>query len=263
MKSIDVLISAYGSQLNYFIEKLQRIDGVRYLIGHQNYNEKTIDAYPLKDYIDYYPLESLGVTYSRNFLIQKAQSDIIYFCDDDITFLPNALKNLREIHTQYKQYIILTSVLNENYVPRKNYPLKISKVKRHKFFSVGTIEISAKRKSIENAGCLFPEDMGAGNKQYPVGDEAVFLASCADNNLSMIYYPVSLVIHPQESSGLISSPSHSKAIGLSIKRVYKKRKLCSLMILFLYLSKQLLKNRFVKNNCLGKIKNVLQGYFNK
>lgn len=260
---LDILISCYGQKINNILPHLKEDKNVNYLIAHQGHKGVSINKEYFHDGIVYFPLDSTGVTVSRNFLIKMAKGDVIYFCDDDITFLPNALKNLREIHTQYKQDIILTSVLNENYVPRKNYPLKISKVKRHKFFSVGTIEISAKRKSIENAGCLFPEDMGAGNKQYPVGDEAVFLASCADNNLSMIYYPVSLVIHPQESSGLISSPSHSKAIGLSIKRVYKKRKLCSLMILFLYLSKQLLKNRFVKNNCLGKIKNVLQGYFNK
>lgn len=216
---LSVLISTYGSR----IENLERMipgpkEGVVYLIGHQNYEGVYIPRfiYSRLD-IFYYPLASLGVTSSRNFLLNKSKTDIIWFCDDDIVLKSDFSDIILKSHINNKNDILIFSIENELGQLRKNNDDQKSRG-WFDILSVGTIEISLKRRAV-NSKARFPEFMGCGSN-IPIGDEAVFLSKLIRNGFKIVNVDKVVAMHPEESSGSIVNPKNIYARGFTLAQVY-------------------------------------------
>ncbi|HFQ5395549.1 TPA: hypothetical protein ACGUP1_004374 [Vibrio vulnificus] len=217
--TIDVLVSTYGDRLSSFLNLMPpEVEGVRYLIGHQEYQQSIFMTDMIqRDDIVYYSLDSIGVTKSRNYLLKKSDADIVYFCDDDISLVSDFYVILRKYHNDNAASVITFPIATESGEMRKKFPKNNTYRSRFSILSVGTIEISLKGNAVLLSE--FPEDMGAG-EAFPIGDEAVFLSGFL--NLDCKIYFVNKVIcsHPEDSSGSQLTVSAAYSRGLTLRRVF-------------------------------------------
>jgi glycosyltransferase involved in cell wall biosynthesis len=211
-------VSTYGNRVNDLsavIKEPRR--NVRYLIGHQG---SKVTSKPKflegRDDIEFFSLDSVGVTQSRNYLLERANADICYFCDDDIQLVDNFDELLREVHLMDSSEIITLRVDDESGFPRKKAPSS-SKRGWLNILAVGTIEISLKRMYLGDI--RFCEYMGAGSN-IPIGDEAVFLSEFLREGYSISYQNKCIASHPKESSGSSPTISSIYARGVTIRKVY-------------------------------------------
>lgn len=218
--SIDVLISTFGERIKSLEKVLKEPrHGVKYLIGHQ----ASFDCGPPPEFLNrsdvtYYDLDTLGVTKSRNWLLDKGTSDIFYFCDDDIILAANFDEILRNAHSKDNSEVITLRVNDEDGNSRKKI-LSTKECNRNWFsiLSVGTIEISVKNNPTNNI--RFCPYMGAGTK-IPIGDEAVFLAEYLRVNKRISFHNVVIASHPLESSGASPTIDCIYARGVTLRKVY-------------------------------------------
>ncbi|NRD74700.1 glycosyltransferase family 2 protein [Shewanella sp. VB17] len=198
---------------------MKKEHGVRYLIGHQSSLDIELSDLNFLNRNDvvYYALSSKGVTKSRNFLLDKASSDIVYFCDDDIILEKNIFSSILKSHSETANEVVTFIVNDLEGNPRGSFPQ--SKINRNYFniLSVGTIEISLKRECYNTI--RFAEDMGAG-ANIPIGDEAVFLSDCIKNGLKIQFIPIVICKHPLESSGGTVTENSMFARGVVFRRVF-------------------------------------------
>lgn len=226
MTKVSILISTYGDRVNDLMSVILPFDErVRYFVAHQGCtHDSDISFLTKRNDVEYFKLNSIGVTKSRNFLLQQATlqecGDIFYFCDDDVRLNPNLANILIESHHSNSSAVITFAIEDETGKVRKKFPSVDCVVERNRFniLSVGTIEISLKRAFVQNI--FFPEDMGAGSK-IPIGDEAVFLSKVLDNNLKISFVPKVIASHPSDSSGVSVSESTIYSRGVTIRNVFK------------------------------------------
>ncbi|PMO90159.1 hypothetical protein BCS98_15305 [Vibrio breoganii] len=213
--NITVAISTYSERINDAVKIANEFldNGFEVLIIHQK---------PLKiyDYSNerycYIPTKTLGVAKSRNIGIKNCKTKYIWFMDDDIRLL-----NVDKVSTifSYQFDIITTRVLNEKGNLRKPYPKEGPIIKTRDFIGVGTIEIIANNDFLIEHDIFFPENVGAGT-ELPVGDEAIFMYRAQSVGAILRHFDLSLVEHPDESSGKSLSKNTLVAKGNMIRYLY-------------------------------------------
>ncbi|WES66718.1 glycosyltransferase [Superficieibacter sp. HKU1] len=221
-KNLDVLISTYSDRILDILKRLpSEKKNVRYLIGHQKYHvgvgEEVSEIINSRRDVLYFRLDSLGVTKSRNFLIKKSDADIIWFCDDDITFAENYYEKIISSHLEDNSDVITFIIVDETGQPRKKI-LSDNDIKKRSILnimSVGTIEITIKKPHNH----FFPEEMGAGTN-LPVGDEAIFLANILKQGKKISFHPKIVCSHPCESSGTQNSVITAYSRGVTFRQVF-------------------------------------------
>lgn len=202
-----MIFSTFGSRIYSLLDSLpQEQPSTRIIIIHQVNNKSYNDINAITEKrsdVDYYPIESKGVTKSRNYGIKKSTSDIILFCDDDVTY---TTKFQNEILNQYvinPNMDFITFAYSHN-PDMQSFASKFSSVSfKHNLktiLKIGTIEVSVRRSAIINKNIKFPEDMGAGAK-YFLCDEPVFLSQLLKQKCNGMYSPIIIGYHPMESSG--------------------------------------------------------------
>lgn len=216
---LSILISTYNERILDIGDILTILndDRVEILIGHQ-----CSDSFVYKDSfkqpnVSYYNLKSKGVTRSRNFLLGKAIGEIVYFCDDDIILDDNFVNTIVNSHIDNDSPVITFKINNEYNQPRKNYPMSGSYRSWFSILSVGTVEITFKRKFLGKI--CFPNDMGAGTS-IPTGDEAVFLSNFLRKGFKIYHSGLLIASHPDESSGSNISHATTLSRGVTLRRVY-------------------------------------------
>lgn len=226
MIQVSILISTYGDRVSNLTNVILPFDErVRYFVAHQGCTpDCDISFFSQRNDVKYFKLSSVGVTKSRNFLLQQAAleecGDVFYFCDDDVTLNSKLPDILIDSHKSNSSAVITFAIEDESGKVRKKFPSVDGVIERNRFniLSVGTIEISLKRAYAH--GLYFPENMGAGSK-IPIGDEAVFLSKVLDNNLKISFIPQVIASHPSESSGVSVSKSTIYSRGVTIRNVFK------------------------------------------
>ncbi|MDQ9094137.1 glycosyltransferase family A protein [Pseudoalteromonas haloplanktis] len=216
--TLDMLFSTFDDRIVDLANRLpEQQDSVSIIICHQTDKAlpKSIQlVFDSRSDIKYFPLQSKGVTKSRNFAIEQSQSDIIFFCDDDVHYEIDLYKKLIQAYKDNPESDFITFAYTKTGLGLHKFT-KISY--DHNFRSilkVGTIEVSCKRSSVYKVNEWFPEDMGAGSKYY-LCDEPVFLSRLLKSGLKGRYLPVSIGEHPPESSGI-----ELKDINAVVSRLY-------------------------------------------
>ncbi|MGG4679098.1 MULTISPECIES: glycosyltransferase family A protein [Providencia] len=206
---LSMLYATHGKRCLDLINNLpDRDNNTEIIIIHQTSSNDLVtqikELLKTRHDVLYYQSDDIGVTKSRNLAISKASNDILFFCDDDVTYQHGIQKNILTAYEEYSSASFLTFSYSED---KNEY--KAKKFKNHKFkhtlftiLSVGTIQISCKRHDVLENKIKFPEDMGAGAK-YFLCDEPVFLSQFIKKNLTGYYLPLSIGYHPKESSGNI------------------------------------------------------------
>lgn len=142
-----------------------------------------------------------GSPASRNLAIKNATKDICLMADDDIVYKPNLKTTILEAHkNQPKAAMISFEALNEEGKLYTNYSSKKKHTKaslKHIF----TWVITFKRKIFAEHSIFFNHYFGVG-ATFKGETEYVFLRNCFDKGLPMTHVSKSIVVHPNESSGL-------------------------------------------------------------
>ncbi|MCD9508917.1 glycosyltransferase family A protein [Photobacterium phosphoreum] len=204
MLTLDMLYSTYSDRIYNLIDKLpDKNNNVRIVIVHQvgklQYND-VCNFFSDRDDVVYYQSKIHGVARSRNIAISLATSDVVLFCDDDVTYLSNIYDIvINEYENSYYDLITFAyqkeSVSGIGRFSKDTYDHSMRTI-----FSVGTIEISCLLSAIKLAKASFPEDLGAGERFY-LCDEPVFLSNFIKNKCKVKYTPKSIGCHPFFSSG--------------------------------------------------------------
>ena len=146
-------------------------------------------------------LKGKGVAKSRNAAIQYASGKYLIFGDDDITFVEDGLKEcISYLESHPECSIIMAQTADESGKLRKTYPKKSHKLSRFNSAKAATYELVIRIESIRKAGIKFDENFGAGAENY-LGDEYIFIADSLKKGLKGVFLPITVAIHPSESSG--------------------------------------------------------------
>lgn len=202
--TLDMLYSTYSDRIYSLVEKLPQVkENLSIIIIHQtngNIYSDVEKALEKRSDITYFRTESKGVAKSRNIAISLATSDVVLFCDDDVTY-PSNIYNIVIKEYENSNYELITFAYQKESVPgighfsKDTYDHSIRTI-----FSVGTIEISCLLSAIKPSKASFPEDLGAGKRFY-LCDEPVFLSYFIKNKRRAKYVPISIGVHPFISSG--------------------------------------------------------------
>ncbi len=206
-----MLYATYGDRINQLLLNLpESSDKLKIIIVHQvdDVCHNAQHLFSHRSDVKYFMMLDKGVTKSRNFALQQATADIILFCDDDVLY-ENFFDELIELYEKNP----LISGITLNYSTPK-YGIS-SKFKNKPYIhtlrtilSVGTIEVSVRLSSVRTSAAIFPEELGAGAKFYCC-DEPVFLSRLIKCGFDMMYFPLSVGVHPDISSGLEINNYHA------------------------------------------------------
>ena len=146
-------------------------------------------------------LNSRGVTKSRNAVLTNTDSRYLLFGDDDITFLESGIDSaLSYLESNPDISILLLQAVDETGKLRKPYPKNAHNLQLTNSAKAATYEMLIRIDAIEAAGIRFDENFGAGAKNY-LGDEYIFIADAIRSGLKGRFLPITIAVHPAESSG--------------------------------------------------------------
>lgn len=162
-----------------------------------------------------------GLSVSRNYALEKSKADICMISDDDLTYLPNIEKNIVQVFNTYPDVDIITFKISnaDGSDFKNNYAKKPFYHNMRSLMRVSSVEIVLRRHLIEQ-GLRFDEDFGLGSDR-PTGEEIIFLTDALKKGNKILYYPLSIVCHPTETSGSNYQVKNlAKAKGAMFYRVF-------------------------------------------
>ena len=145
--------------------------------------------------------DGVGVARSRNVVLEQAAGRYVLFGDDDATFVEAGIDSLLEVMERNPDVSLVQGrALDETGRPRKRYPRRTTRLTRWNSAKIGTIELMVRRADIVDRGVRFDEGFGAGTANH-LGDEYIFVTDALRSGLTGRFVPVSIAVHPAESSG--------------------------------------------------------------
>ncbi|MDD2391378.1 MAG: glycosyltransferase family 2 protein [Bacilli bacterium] len=132
-----------------------------------------------------------GLSKSRNIAIEKSKSDICIIADDDVVYVDDYEKIVKNFFNLYSDADIITFQVEGIGKKFKSY---YNKIRKHNYITtmkVASVEIAIKRNSVIKNDIKFNENFGSGAK-YKMGEENIFLTQCLKKGLKIIYVPVKI-----------------------------------------------------------------------
>ncbi|WNN42967.1 hypothetical protein [Winslowiella toletana] len=205
-----------------------------------------------------------GLSRSRNTLLRAAIDngyDFLIISDDDVKYSQEGLRELKENLATYRNRHLQFKSTNEHDIPRKKY-------KNHKFtlssldiLKVSSIEMCLNLNLLKKKNIQFDESFGLG-AAWPVGEEAVVLADIQNSGQEIVFLPISVTNHPDESTGekLFYDALMLESRGVLFRRCYGATKGLVVTLLFWmrkFVIKPSGKNKFGQ---LTSLKLLIKGY---
>ena len=199
---------------------------VEILIGVQGNNQSQIPMSLLRGDTRVSYLDSLGVTKSRNYMIDNAKGDYLFFGDDDIDW---EIDNIWEIVDYFKNHsdthLISGRTLNEDGFYRKSYSNRSRKLNFFNSAKTGTVEMAIRVNQFRLSRIYFDEAFGAGSENF-LGDEYIFITDALKQGIRCQYLPIDFSMHKGISSGVIyGSVEDAQARSAVLSRVFERKAL--------------------------------------
>tara|TARA_X000001036_G_C20494312_1_gene731127 strand:+ start:122 stop:901 length:780 start_codon:yes stop_codon:yes gene_type:complete len=177
----------------------QRIEIIIVIQGNSNGSSSTKHLQRNDTTIVY--IDSIGVTKSRNYLIDNSKGKYLFFGDDDINWIEDSFwKVVAYFEANPEVDLILGRTMSEDGNLRKLYPKSKKRLHLLNSGKAGTVEMSIRSSSFRAKEVYFDTQFGAGMENY-IGDEYIFITDACKNRMKCVYLPISFSIHPMESSG--------------------------------------------------------------
>lgn len=150
---------------------------------------------------EYVSAQTKGVAKSRNVVLESTSSKYLLFADDEIQFAPKSIEAaVAFLESNPSIDLVLAQTVDTNGDLRKKYPLKQTKLNLFNSAKAATYEMLVRVDSIKAKGIRFDESFGAGVDNY-LGDEYIFISDLLKAKGSAVFLPLTIAIHPVESSG--------------------------------------------------------------
>lgn len=262
-------ISTMNDGISLVEKNLESLDGVvDVIICHQITNDKkyNYDGIFNRSCITVVSKYEKGLSRSRNVLLDTAYDkkyDYLIISDDDVKYKIENLEKLiiflskdenKKNHYQFKSE-------DEFFNDRKSYRNTSHKLNLLDIFKVSSIEMCLNVELIKKYNIKFDEKFGLGGV-YPVAEEAVLLSDIFRNKQSVIFIPISITIHPIESTGnkLFINKSMIEARGAMFRRCAGSAKGILLMLLFWIKKFVLRKKQSNEISTVYSLKLLFEGY---
>lgn len=170
------------------------------LIIVQNPDRIEFPAAPMRSDVRVVELGSKGVAKSRNTAIEVARGNYLVFADDDIEFNLENLDELVDHLSGCTCSLVLGQAVDQSGTLRKSYPSRPQWLTRFNSAKAATYEMLIDVSAIRANAIQFDEDFGAGAVNY-LGDEYIFICDMLKQHLKAHFLPVTMAVHPTESSG--------------------------------------------------------------
>lgn len=181
------------------VQYIKFLDSVSNLVVIQNPDSLQIPK--IDSEVKVLVLNSRGVTKSRNAVLTNTDSRYLLFGDDDITFIESGIDSaLSYLESNPDISILLMQAVDETGKLRKPYPKNAHNLQLTNSAKAATYEMLIRIDAIKAAGIRFDENFGAGAKNY-LGDEYIFIADAIRSGLKGRFLPITIAVHPAESSG--------------------------------------------------------------
>lgn len=142
-----------------------------------------------------------GVAKSRNIVLRSAETKYLLFADDENTFLGASVKSaIFYLESHPNCDLVLAQAVDTTGALRKSYPKKVKKLTKFNSAKAATYEMIVRVESAKSKGVAFDERFGAGADSY-LGDEYIFISDLLDKGGAGVFLPLTIAIHPAESSG--------------------------------------------------------------
>ncbi|EGQ9784885.1 glycosyltransferase [Vibrio vulnificus] len=255
MLTYQFLISTYSERaFDIDYQNLPRTENLSYVVVIQKPCNNIFDIN--RDDIKIVYTDTIGVAKSRNIALREATSDVVFFMDDDVSFINDKFKKIVNQYENDERLIFATHQINDEFnEPRKKYPNDNTFHTLKSILRYGTVEISLRREFAIQKSISFDERFGAG-VYLSACDEPIFLASLLKNKAIGKHFDIPVFFHPKESNGTLSDNKNSiMSRGAMFKVIYGP--IISIPLIFAFFIK---KSWSYKGSRLDLIKNLFLGY---
>lgn len=134
-----------------------------------------------------------GLSKSRNMALKYATGDICLICDDDEVFEDDYAIRIEEAFSKYPDFSVLAFRFRmpDNYYMTKTFWNEPRVLDYKSSLKISSWQIAFRRKDIIDSDIQFDEKIGSGMTKAG-GEEKIFLHNCLQNNLKLIYVPISI-----------------------------------------------------------------------
>lgn len=148
----------------------------------------SINGYP----VEIHNTTQIGLSNSRNMLLNNATGEICIVGDDDLCYKPNYCEHIIEAYNQYPEADIIVFRFSESKdLDTRNQFGKSKRLNIFEISKVASVEVTFRLKSILDAGIHFDPLLGLG---APIGsgEENAFLADALRAGLVIQYVPFTI-----------------------------------------------------------------------
>ena len=199
MKNLEILVATMKQKDMSLVEKMNlRCDAV---IANQadeyGYQSVTTEYGTVK----MISTDTIGVGRNRNMALALADSEIVLFADDDITYYDDGAEGVIRAFDELKDADVIAFSLdiskNGNIVQKRRWKIQ----KRHLWnvFKYGTCVLAARRSSLAKNGIAFNTVFGGGCV-YGSGEDSTFLRECLRKGLKIYSHSHVLGVSSKDGS---------------------------------------------------------------
>jgi len=195
-RSLTLAFSCLGNTLTSLLNNLELItakENLKILVIVQKWEAKQPEQKSKK--IDLVFLDNIGLSRSRNAAIKHANTNYIWFLDDDValenTDIDDVLNIIQTGVTEF--YRVKVGCIEWKNKLFKNYK-KLEKVRKINLLQVSSIEIIANLDYVKKSQLLFNENIGLGTV-YPSNEENNFLIDAWDSGAKFTFIDKVLIRH--------------------------------------------------------------------
>lgn len=196
--SVQALISTMNQIDNLLVKRL-KINSDCIILNQCNENSEIILEDELFN-IKIINSETRGLSKSRNLLIKNASGNICLIGDDDLEYVDNYEKIIKEQFDKYPNADIIAFQVEGIEEKFKDYPKKERKLNLITSMKVASVEIAFRLNRVKENNIMFNEKFGSG-AEYCMGEENIFLFECIRKGLKIQYVPIKIAnLHMGDSS---------------------------------------------------------------
>lgn len=228
--TLEILISTIGDGI-FKAEKviLPPIDNIKYLISWQCPTVDLPSSLHRAD-ITIVQMHEKGLSLNRNNAIQYATGDICLIADDDVQYCKENLIKVIEIFNTHPTLQLATFMLTST-EKEKSYPFySFDLQEMPKGYYVSSIEIAFLRVSIQGK-IYFNSLFGIGAPVLGAGEEEVFIYDCVKRKIQGVFFPIEIVHHQGETTGLRNGASSSALMARGAYTYIRFPKTCFLRMI--------------------------------
>ncbi len=185
-------------------------EGVKYVVSHQltkepdSETEEFVEKLGERSDILYSGIEGKGVAKNRNNALKYVDpGSICFICDDDVTFCDGAFEQILKAFSTTPDADLITFKIRNRATKRdfKPYPERAMVHNSRSLSGVGATEIAFRSDSVFGSGVLFDDCFGPGAKDYPTGEDYIFVMDLYSRGYTLCFKPIAIVSHPEKSTG--------------------------------------------------------------